>query len=57
MLAASRFIPLAQQGQTVDDLYRTGSQAGMEEALARWLRARIQRIKQERGLSREQGVA
>jgi hypothetical protein len=44
-----RFIPLTQDGQTVDDFYRTASQAEMEEALASWLREQIQRIQQERG--------
>ena len=52
-----RFIQLTEGGQTVDDLYRTGTQVEMEEALARWLRAQIQRIEQERGLSPKQGVA
>lgn len=52
-----RFIELTQQGQTVDDFYRTGSQAEMEEALGRWLRAQIQRIERERGLSPKQGAA
>ena len=52
-----RFIALTKEGQTVEDLYRTGSQAEMEEALGRWLREQIQRIKQERGLSRKEGVA
>lgn len=52
-----RFIQLTDQGQTVDDFYRTGTQIGMEEALARWLRTRIQEIEGERGLSPEQGAA
>jgi hypothetical protein len=52
-----RFIELTEDGVTVDDLYRTGSQIEMEEALARWLRAQIQKIEAERGLSQKQGVA
>jgi hypothetical protein len=52
-----RFIPLTTDGQTVEDLYRTGSQAEMEEALARWLRAQITRIERERGLSPKEGAA
>jgi len=52
-----RFIQLNEHGQTVDDLYRTGSQAEMEEALAHWLRIQIERIERERGLSRTEGVA
>ena len=43
-----RFIPLTADGRTVDDLYRTGSQAEMEEALAVWLRKEIKKIEQER---------
>ena|ERR1700758_949527 len=52
-----RLIPLTKDGQTVGDLYRTGSQAEIEEALANWLRAQIERIERERGLSPKQGVA
>lgn len=52
-----RFIPLTSEGQTVEDLYRTGSQAEMEEALAKWLRAQIQRIERERGLTSKEGAA
>ena len=52
-----RFIQLTEQGQTVDDLYRTGSQLEMEEALARWLRAQIERIERERGLATKEGAA
>lgn len=48
-----RFIPLTAQGQTVDDFYRMGSQSEMEEALARWLRAQIQRIESERAAKQE----
>jgi hypothetical protein len=46
--APCRHIPLTADGQTVEDLYRTGSQAEMEEALAVWLRKEIKRIEQER---------
>jgi hypothetical protein len=52
-----RFIALTKDGRTVDDLYRTGSQVEMEEALAHWLRAEIERIERERGLSPKEGVA
>src|SRR6476646_4127973 len=52
-----RFIPLTNDGRTVDDLYRTGSQVEMEEALAKWLRAQIDRIERERGLSAKEGAA
>lgn len=43
-----RFIRLTEEGQTVDDLYRTASQVEMEDALANWLRIQIQKIEQER---------
>ena len=52
-----RFIPLTEQGLTVDDFYRTGSQVEMEQALAHWLRAQIQRIERDRGLPAKEGVA
>jgi hypothetical protein len=52
-----RFIQLTEQGQTVDDLYRTGSQLEMEEALGRWLRAQIEKIERERGLATKEGAA
>src|SRR5215467_15790958 len=37
--AACRFIELTKDGQTLENLYRTGSQVEIEEALANWLRA------------------
>ena len=46
-----RFIPVTKEGQTVDDLYRTGSQAEMESALVHWLRTQIQKIEEERKLA------
>lgn len=52
-----RFIQLTSDGRTVEDLYRTASQAEMEEALAQWLRSQIEKIEQERALSREGGAA
>jgi hypothetical protein len=52
-----RFIRLTEQGLTVEDLYRTGSQAEMEVALAKWLRAQIERIERERGVSANKGAA
>jgi len=52
-----RFIRLTEQGQTVDDLYRTASQVEMEEALANWLRNQIQKIEQERAVARNNGAA
>lgn len=42
-----RFIPLNDKGQTVDSLYRTGTQLEMAEALHDWLRREIRRIEGE----------
>jgi hypothetical protein len=52
-----RFIQLTKEGQSVEDFYRTGTQADMEAALADWLREQIKRIEQERALSPQQGAA
>ena len=52
-----RFIAITKEGQTVEDLYRTGSQQEMEAALAHWLKEQIKRIQQERGMTNAQGVA
>lgn len=52
-----RFIPITADGRTVDDFYRTGSQVEMEDALAKWLRAQIEKIERERGLNSEKGAA
>jgi len=42
-----RFIPLNGKGQTVDSLYRTGTQKELEEALLDWLRREISRLEKE----------
>ena len=42
--AACRFIPLNDQGQTVDSLYRTGTQEEMEQSVCDWLRREISRL-------------
>lgn len=39
-----RFIPLNDKGQTVDSLYRTGTQKELEEALLDWLHREISRL-------------
>jgi hypothetical protein len=52
-----RFIKLTDSGQTIEDLYRGGSQVEIEEALAQWLRAQISRIEGERALGAKHGVA
>jgi hypothetical protein len=41
----------------VEDLYRTGNQVEIEQALAGWLRAQIARIERERGICGSEGAA
>jgi hypothetical protein len=36
-----RYIPLNEQGETLDSLYRSANQEKVESAAARWLRAKI----------------
>jgi hypothetical protein len=45
-------IPLTVHGDTLESLYRTGTQAEIEAALGKWLRATIQRIETEREKSK-----
>lgn len=52
-----RFIQLTPDGVTVEDLYRTGSQVEMEEALGKWLREQIARIERERAAPPKEGAA
>jgi hypothetical protein len=42
------FIPLNQQGETVDSMERHALQIEMEEALKNWLRSTIARLERER---------
>jgi hypothetical protein len=49
-------IPLSAYGETLDSLYRTGTQQELEEALGAWLRATIRRLeagKQKQAASAE----
>ena len=39
-----RYICLNEQGETIDSLYRTGTQEELETAVAKWLRATIHRL-------------
>jgi hypothetical protein len=43
-----RFIPLSEEGETIDSFYRTGTQEELEGAVGRWLRTTIARLEQER---------
>jgi hypothetical protein len=47
--AACRYIALNEAGQTVDSLYRTGTQQQLEAALRRWLIATIGRLESDVG--------
>ena len=40
-------IPLNKAGETVDNLYRTGTQEELEEALGTWLNGTIRRLEEE----------
>jgi len=51
-----RFIELTEQGQTIEDFYRTGSQVELEEALAGWLRTQIAKIENARGIAAKAGT-
>ena len=41
-------IPLSLRGDTLDSLYRTGTQQEIEESLGAWLRATISRLEAEK---------
>jgi len=45
-----RHIPLNALGETLDSLYRYGDPRQVEEAVATWLRATIDRVEKERGV-------
>jgi len=46
-VAPCQHIPLNDAGETVDSLYRTGTQEELEEALGSWLRATIKKLEEE----------
>jgi hypothetical protein len=43
-----RYIPLSENGQTIDSFYRTGTQEELEAAAAQWLRTTIARLEREK---------
>jgi len=51
-----RFIQLTEQGQTIEDFYRSGSQVELEEALAAWLRTQIAKIENVRAAAARAGT-
>jgi hypothetical protein len=52
-----RFIPLNENGETIDYFYRCGTQLEMEEALAGWLRTQITQFEQQLATTRGTGQA
>lgn len=51
------FIPLNQDGETVDSMERQYNQVELEEAVKNWLRAKIQHIERERAQQAKQQQA
>jgi hypothetical protein len=45
-----RQIPLTPEGETLESIYRTGTQQEIEAAVGAWLRATIQSLETEHGL-------
>ena len=43
-----RHIPLNTAGQTIEDLYRTSSDIEIQEIVAKWIRAAIAKLEQEK---------
>ena len=42
-----RYIPLNEQGETIDSFYRTGSQEELEAAVVQWLKTTIERLERD----------
>jgi len=42
-----RYIPQNDRGETVDSLYRTGTQEELEAAMVAWLKVTIERLEHE----------
>jgi hypothetical protein len=49
-----RHIPLNEAGETIDSLYRTGTQPELEVAFGKWLRQSIRKLEMERVEARQQ---
>jgi hypothetical protein len=43
-----RYIPLNEQGQTIDSFYRSGTRDELESELRRWLKAKIERLEKQK---------
>jgi hypothetical protein len=50
-------IPITPSGDTLDSLYRTGTQQEIEDALGSWLRATIKRLESEKAKQDAQQTA
>jgi hypothetical protein len=46
-----RYIPLTEQGETIDSFYQTGTHEELEAAVRQWLRTTIQRLGREKAES------
>jgi len=44
-----RHIPLTKEGETLEQLYKTGTQLEIEDAMRQWLRVTIQQVELQRG--------
>ena len=51
-----RHIPLNAQGETIDSLYRTGTQMEVEGALTKWLKSMIQKLELESAQTQEDPI-
>lgn len=51
-----RYIPLNEQGETLDSLYRTGTPDEIEALVVRWLRSQIRALEQARHSSSTQDL-
>lgn len=46
-----RHIPLTPEGETLENLYRCGTEQEIQDAMRQWLRATIERLEHEKALS------
>lgn len=52
-----RYIPLNDQGETIDSLYRSATLEELEAALTRWLVSTIRKLEQERTKTLQDPIA
>jgi len=52
-----RHIPLNDQGETIDSLYRSATLEELDAALTKWLVATIQKLEEERAQSQQDPIA